>query len=92
MRYLERQGVERAVALTQGSIDGLTGFVVQALVLIVVVPLADVDLTSTTRLGRGHVDAAVDRARRAGGAASSGSWPWPSPGCGARSGRSCPRR
>ena len=33
MRYLERQGVERAVALTQGSIDGLAGFVVQALVL-----------------------------------------------------------
>jgi uncharacterized membrane protein YbhN (UPF0104 family) len=45
MRYLERQGVERAVALTQGSIDGLMGFVVQALVLIVVVPLADVDVS-----------------------------------------------
>jgi len=45
MRYLERQGVERAVALTQGSIDGFTGFIVQALVLLIVIPLSDVDLT-----------------------------------------------
>jgi uncharacterized membrane protein YbhN (UPF0104 family) len=44
MRFLERQGVVRAVALTSGSIDGLAGFVVQALVLIVVVPLVDIDL------------------------------------------------
>jgi uncharacterized membrane protein YbhN (UPF0104 family) len=45
MRYLERQGVERAVALTQGSIDGFTGFIVQALVLLIVIPLSDIDLT-----------------------------------------------
>lgn len=45
MRYLERQGVERAVALTQGSIDGLAGFVVQALVLLVVVPIVGPDLS-----------------------------------------------
>jgi uncharacterized membrane protein YbhN (UPF0104 family) len=32
------------VALTSGSIDGLAGFVVQALVLIVVVPLVDIDV------------------------------------------------
>jgi len=44
MRYLERQGIPRAVALTQGSIDGLAGFVVQALVLIIVIPLADIDV------------------------------------------------
>jgi glycosyltransferase 2 family protein len=44
MRFLERQGVARAVALTSGSIDGLAGFVVQALVLIVVVPLVDIDV------------------------------------------------
>jgi len=43
MRYLERQGVPGAVALTQGSIDGLAGFVVQAVVLIIVFPLANVD-------------------------------------------------
>ncbi len=43
MRYLERQGIPRAVALTQGSIDGLAGFVVQALVLIIVIPLANID-------------------------------------------------
>jgi uncharacterized membrane protein YbhN (UPF0104 family) len=36
--------VARAVALTSGSIDGLAGFVVQALVLIVVVPLVDIDV------------------------------------------------
>ncbi|HEY2997938.1 MAG TPA: lysylphosphatidylglycerol synthase domain-containing protein, partial [Acidimicrobiales bacterium] len=45
MRYLERQGVSRAVALTQGSIDGFAGFVVQALVLVVVVPISGVDLS-----------------------------------------------
>ena len=39
MRYLERQGVARPVALTASSIDGLAGFVVQALVLVVVIPL-----------------------------------------------------
>jgi glycosyltransferase 2 family protein len=47
MRYLERQGVERAVALTQGSIDGLAGFVVQALVLLVVVPIVGPDLSGS---------------------------------------------
>jgi glycosyltransferase 2 family protein len=44
MRFLERQGVERAVALTQGSIDGVAGFVVQALVLLVVVPTSGIHL------------------------------------------------
>lgn len=44
MRFLERQGVARAVALTQGSIDGLAGFVVQAMVLVVVVPIVDLDV------------------------------------------------
>jgi glycosyltransferase 2 family protein len=43
MRYLQRQGVPTAVALTQGSIDGLAGFVVQVAVLLLVVPLAGVD-------------------------------------------------
>jgi uncharacterized membrane protein YbhN (UPF0104 family) len=43
MRFLERQGVPRPVALTQGSIDGLAGFVVQVLLLLVVVPLAGVN-------------------------------------------------
>jgi uncharacterized membrane protein YbhN (UPF0104 family) len=43
-RFLERQGVSLAVALTSGSIDGLAGFVVQALVLVVVVPLVDLDV------------------------------------------------
>ncbi len=45
MRFLERQGVARSVALTQGSIDGLAGFVVQALVLLVVVPIVDLDVS-----------------------------------------------
>jgi uncharacterized membrane protein YbhN (UPF0104 family) len=43
MRFLERQGVPRPVALTQGSIDGLAGFVVQVLVLLIVVPLSGVN-------------------------------------------------
>jgi uncharacterized membrane protein YbhN (UPF0104 family) len=45
MRFLERQGVARSVALTQGSIDGLAGFAVQALVLVVVVPVVDLDVS-----------------------------------------------
>ncbi len=44
LRFLERQGVERAVAVTQGSIDGVTGFVVQAAVLLVCAPLVDIDV------------------------------------------------
>lgn len=44
MRFLEPQGVARAVALTSGSIDGLAGFVVQALVLVVVAPIVDLDV------------------------------------------------
>jgi uncharacterized membrane protein YbhN (UPF0104 family) len=55
MRYLERQGIPRAVALTQGSIDGLAGFVVQALVLIIVIPLANIDLDlDSGSSGDGH--------------------------------------
>jgi glycosyltransferase 2 family protein len=54
MRYLERQGVPRAVALTQGSIDGLTGFVVQAVVLIIVLPLTDLDLDVARGSGDGN--------------------------------------
>jgi glycosyltransferase 2 family protein len=53
MRYLERQGVSAAVALTQGSIDGLTGFVVQAVVLIVVIPLANINLDNLSGSGGG---------------------------------------
>jgi uncharacterized membrane protein YbhN (UPF0104 family) len=44
MRYLQRQGVPAAVALTQGSIDGLAGFAVQVVVLLIVVPLSGVHL------------------------------------------------
>jgi uncharacterized membrane protein YbhN (UPF0104 family)/tRNA A-37 threonylcarbamoyl transferase component Bud32 len=44
VRYLQRQGVEQSVALTQGAIDGLAGFVVQAAVLVVVIPLVDIDV------------------------------------------------
>jgi uncharacterized membrane protein YbhN (UPF0104 family) len=43
-RYLERQGVALAVALTQGSIDGLAGFVVQALVLVITIPMVNLDI------------------------------------------------
>jgi uncharacterized membrane protein YbhN (UPF0104 family) len=43
MRFLERQGVPRPVALTQGSIDGLAGFAVQVLVLLIVVPISGVN-------------------------------------------------
>ncbi len=94
MRYLERQGVERAVALTQGSIDGLMGFVVQALVLVVVIPLADVNVSLDSSGGDdgGH-DGTLILARRGRDRrwrSSAASWRWCCRGCGARCGRSWP--
>jgi uncharacterized membrane protein YbhN (UPF0104 family) len=44
VRYLQRQGVASALAVTQGAIDGLAGFLVQAAVLIVVIPMIDIDV------------------------------------------------
>jgi glycosyltransferase 2 family protein len=44
VRYLQRQGVESSVAATQGAIDGFAGFLVQAAVLVVVLPLIDLDV------------------------------------------------
>jgi uncharacterized membrane protein YbhN (UPF0104 family) len=45
MRFLERQGVSRAVALTQGSIDGVAGLIVQALILLVLLPTSGYNLS-----------------------------------------------
>ncbi|HEX8803247.1 MAG TPA: lysylphosphatidylglycerol synthase domain-containing protein, partial [Acidimicrobiales bacterium] len=44
VRFLQRQGVATSIAVSQGAIDGLAGFVVQAAVLVVVVPSVDFDV------------------------------------------------
>ena len=44
VRYLQRQGVESSVAATQGAIDGFAGFLVQAAVLVVVLPMINLDV------------------------------------------------
>jgi uncharacterized protein (TIRG00374 family) len=44
VRYLQRQGVASSVAATQGAIDGFAGFLVQAAVLVVVLPMIDLDV------------------------------------------------
>jgi uncharacterized membrane protein YbhN (UPF0104 family) len=44
VRYLQRQGVPSSVAATQGAIDGLAGFLVQAAVLVVVLPVINLDV------------------------------------------------
>jgi glycosyltransferase 2 family protein len=45
IRYLQRQGVPRVLALTQGALDSAAGLVVQVLVLLVVLPVVDVEVT-----------------------------------------------
>jgi hypothetical protein len=42
VRFLQRQRVDRSVALSQGALDGLAGLVVQAAVLVVTLPLIDI--------------------------------------------------
>jgi glycosyltransferase 2 family protein len=44
VRYLQRQGVASSLAVTQGAVDGLAGFIVQAAVLVVVIPMIDIDV------------------------------------------------
>jgi glycosyltransferase 2 family protein len=44
VRFLQRQGVATSLAVSQGAIDSLAGFVVQAVVLVVVVPIIDIDV------------------------------------------------
>lgn len=44
VRYLQRQGVAPSLAVTQGAIDGFAGFLVQAAVLVVVLPMINVDV------------------------------------------------
>jgi uncharacterized membrane protein YbhN (UPF0104 family) len=44
IRYLQRQGVPSAVAVTQGALDSAAGFVVQILLLLVVLPGLDLEL------------------------------------------------
>jgi uncharacterized membrane protein YbhN (UPF0104 family) len=51
VRFLQRQGVDRSVALSQGALDGLAGLVVQAAVLIVTVPLIDIHVDPGDRDG-----------------------------------------
>jgi len=44
VRYLQRQGVASSVAATQGAIDGFAGFLVQAAVVVVVLPMINLDV------------------------------------------------
>jgi uncharacterized membrane protein YbhN (UPF0104 family) len=44
VRYLQRQGVASSLAVTQGAIDGFAGFLVQAAVIVVVLPMVNVDV------------------------------------------------
>jgi glycosyltransferase 2 family protein len=44
VRYLQRQGVASSLAVTQGAIDGFAGFLVQAAVLVVVIPMVNIDV------------------------------------------------
>jgi uncharacterized membrane protein YbhN (UPF0104 family) len=44
VRYLQRQGVASSLAVTQGAIDGFAGFLVQGAVLVVVLPMVNVDV------------------------------------------------
>jgi uncharacterized membrane protein YbhN (UPF0104 family) len=50
LRFMVRQGVSSATALTQAALDGLANFVVQVLVLLVVLPGVHLDL------GTGNID------------------------------------
>jgi glycosyltransferase 2 family protein len=44
VRYLQRQGVASSLAVTQGAIDGFAGFLIQGAVLVVVLPMVNVDV------------------------------------------------
>ncbi len=66
VRFLQRQGVATSIAVSQGAIDGLAGLVVQAGVLVVVIPtvgidadLGDVDVARLVWLGIGLLALAV---------------------------------
>jgi uncharacterized membrane protein YbhN (UPF0104 family) len=41
VRYLQRQGVDATTAVTQGALDGFAGFIIQALLLLILLPGAD---------------------------------------------------
>jgi uncharacterized membrane protein YbhN (UPF0104 family) len=44
VRYLQRQGVASSLAVTQGAIDGFAGSLVQAAVIVVVLPMVNGDV------------------------------------------------
>jgi uncharacterized membrane protein YbhN (UPF0104 family)/tRNA A-37 threonylcarbamoyl transferase component Bud32 len=47
IRYLQKQGSDAAIAVTQGALDGLAGFVVQALILVLLLPTVDFHFDSS---------------------------------------------
>jgi uncharacterized membrane protein YbhN (UPF0104 family) len=44
IRFLQRQGIDTSIAVSQGAIDSVAGFVVQAVVLLIVIPAIDIDV------------------------------------------------
>jgi glycosyltransferase 2 family protein len=55
IRYLQRQGADAASAVTQGALDGVAGFIIQALLIVILLPTADFDFDTDGDSSTSHL-------------------------------------